>query len=41
LKKRLKFENHLSGSFFWSAQISGTAFVIGGFFLANWMKKRR
>lgn len=25
----------------WSIQISGTAFVIGGFFLANWIKKKR
>jgi hypothetical protein len=25
----------------WSAQISGLAFVIGGFFLANWIKKRK
>jgi hypothetical protein len=23
----------------WSIQIAGTAFVIGGFFIANWMKK--
>jgi uncharacterized membrane protein HdeD (DUF308 family) len=25
----------------WSIQISGTAFIIGGFFIANWMKKRK
>jgi len=25
----------------WAAQISGTAFLIGGFFLANWIKKRK
>jgi len=25
----------------WIAQISGPAFIIGGFFLANWLKKRR
>lgn len=25
----------------WSAQIAGTAFVIGGFFLANWIKKKK
>lgn len=25
----------------WSVQISGVAFIIGGFFLANWIKKRR
>lgn len=25
----------------WSVQIAGTAFVIGGFFMANWIKKRR
>jgi len=25
----------------WSVQISGTAFVIGGFFLANWIKKKK
>lgn len=23
------------------AQISGTAFIIGGFFIANWLKKRK
>ena len=25
----------------WSVQISGMAFVIGGFFIANWIKKKR
>ena len=25
----------------WSAQISGVAFAIGGFFFANWFKKRK
>jgi hypothetical protein len=25
----------------WSAQISGVAFLIGGLFLAGWMKKRK
>ncbi|MDI6777988.1 MAG: hypothetical protein QMD77_02250 [Patescibacteria group bacterium] len=25
----------------WSVQISGVAFLIGGFFLANWFKKRK
>ncbi len=25
----------------WSIQISGVAFVIGGFFLANWIKKKK
>lgn len=25
----------------WSIQIAGMAFVIGGFFIANWIKKRR
>jgi hypothetical protein len=25
----------------WSIQISGVAFVIGGFFIANWVKKRK
>lgn len=25
----------------WSTQIAGTAFVIGGFFIANWIKKRK
>lgn len=25
----------------WSIQIAGTAFVIGGFFIANWIKKLR
>lgn len=25
----------------WSAQISGVAFIIGGFFLANWIKRRK
>lgn len=25
----------------WSIQIAGTAFVIGGFFIANWFKKRQ
>ena len=25
----------------WIAQISGVAFIIGGFFLANWLKKRK
>lgn len=25
----------------WSVQISGVAFVIGGFFLANWFKKKK
>jgi len=25
----------------WSLQISGVAFVIGGFFIANWVKKRK
>lgn len=25
----------------WSVQIAGVAFVIGGFFIANWVKKRK
>ena len=25
----------------WSAEIAGTAFFIGGFFIANWVKKKR
>ena len=25
----------------WSVQIAGAAFVIGGFFIANWIKKRK
>lgn len=25
----------------WSIQISGMAFLIGGFFIANWIKKRK
>lgn len=25
----------------WSVQIAGMAFVIGGFFIANWVKKKR
>lgn len=25
----------------WSIQISGIAFIIGGFFIANWVKKRK
>lgn len=25
----------------WSIQIAGVAFVIGGFFIANWIKKRK
>jgi len=25
----------------WSAQISGTAFLIGGFFIAGWVKRRK
>jgi len=25
----------------WSAQIAGPAFIIGGFFLANWVKKKK
>ncbi len=25
----------------WSVQIAGMAFVIGGFFIANWVKKRK
>lgn len=25
----------------WSVQIAGVAFVIGGFFIANWIKKRK
>jgi hypothetical protein len=25
----------------WSAQIAGPAFIIGGFFVANWIKKRK
>lgn len=25
----------------WSIQIAGMAFVIGGFFIANWVKKRK
>lgn len=25
----------------WSVQIAGVAFVIGGFFIANWIKRRR
>ena len=25
----------------WSIQIAGVAFIIGGFFIANWIKKRK
>lgn len=33
--------NNLLARLVWALQISGFAFVIGGFFLANWIKKQK
>jgi hypothetical protein len=33
--------DNLAMALAWSVQIAGMAFIIGGFFIANWMKKRR
>ncbi len=33
--------DNLAMALVWSIQIAGMAFVIGGFFIANWVKKRK